>query len=62
MKRIGFADKNSQVGVDIGPEVGKEQLKAQCATSTTSAIAEDALRFSFLFCNIREVALRTKVF
>ena len=30
-------------------EVGKEQLEAQSATSTTSAIAEIALRFNFLF-------------
>ena len=30
-------------------EVGKAQLEAQSATSTTSAIAEVALRFNFLF-------------
>ena len=32
------------------------------AQSATSAIAEVALRFNFLFQNIAEVALRTKVF
>ena len=31
------------------PEVGKAQLEAQNATSATSAIAEVALRFNFLF-------------
>ena len=31
------------------PEVGKAQLEAQSATSATSAIAEVALRFNFLF-------------
>ena len=30
-------------------EVGKAQLEAQSATSATSAIAEVALRFNFLF-------------
>ena len=38
------------------------QLEAQSATSTTSAIAEVALRFSFLFLSIAEIALRTKAF
>ena len=50
------------VVVDVSqksPEVGKAQLEAQCATS---AIAEVALRFNFLFFNNAEVALRTKVF
>ena len=43
-------------------EVGTAQLEAQSATSATSAIAEVALRFNFLFLNIAEVAMRTKVF
>ena len=43
-------------------EVGKAQLEAQSATSATSAIAEVALRFNFLFWNIAEVALRNKAF
>ena len=43
-------------------EVGKAQLKVQSATSATSAIAEVALSFNFLFLNIAEVALQTKVF
>ena len=30
-------------------EVGKAQLEAQSATSATSAIAEVALRFNFIF-------------
>ena len=42
--------------------MAKAQLEAESATSTTSAIAEVALRFNFLFLNIVEVALRTKVF
>ena len=42
--------------------MGKAQLGAQSATSATSAIAEVALRFNFLFLNIAEVTLRTKVF
>ena len=33
----------------LNPEVGKAQLKAQSTTSATSAIAEVALRFNFLF-------------
>ena len=42
--------------------MGKAQLEAQSATIATSAIAEVALHFIFLFLNIAEVALRTKVF
>ena len=42
--------------------MGKAQLEAQSATSSTSAIAEVALRFNFLFWNIAEVALRNKAF
>ena len=38
------------------------QVEAHSATSTAFAIAEVALRFNFLFSNIAEVALRTKVF
>ena len=46
----------------IFAEAGKVQLEAQSATSATSAIADVALRFNFLFWNNAEVALRTKVF
>ena len=42
--------------------MGKAQFEAQRATSATSAIAEVALRFNFLFWNIAEVALRTNIF
>ena len=42
--------------------MGKAQLEMQSATSAISAVAEYALRFNFLFWNIAEVALRTKVF
>ena len=42
--------------------VFKNRRGGQSATSATSAIAEIALCFSFLFLNIAEVALRTKVF
>ena len=44
---------------DLCTEVSKVKLEAQ---SATSAIVEVALRFNFLFQNIAEVALRTKVF
>ena len=46
----------------LHPEVGKAQLEAQSATYATSAIAEVALHFNFLFGNIAEVALRNKAF
>ena len=46
----------------IFTDVGKAQLEAQSATSANSAIADVALRFNFLFWNIAEVALRTKLF
>ena len=42
--------------------MGKAQLESQSATSATSAIAQVALRFNFLFRNIAEVALRNKTF
>ena len=42
--------------------MGKAQLEAQSATSATSAIAKVALPVNFLFLNIAEFALRTKVF
>ena len=42
--------------------MGKTQLGMQSATFATSAIAEVALRFNFLFLSNAEVALRTKVF
>ena len=42
--------------------MGLAQLEAQSPTSATSAIAKVALRYNFLFRNIAEVALRTKVF
>ena len=46
----------------LNTEVGKALLEAQSATTATSAIAEVALRFNFLFWIIAEVALRTRVF
>ena len=42
-------DNYTEKFIDIFPEVGKAQLEAQSATSATSAIAEVALRFNFLF-------------
>ena len=43
-------------------EVSKAQLEVQSATSSTSAIAEVALRLNFFFQNIAEIALQTIVF
>ena len=42
--------------------MGTTQLEVRSATFATSAIAEVALRFNFLFLNIVEVALHTKIF
>ena len=42
--------------------MGKAQLEAQSASSATSATAKVTLRFNFLYRNIAEITMRTKVF